>query len=389
MHWDRWNGLRARDFFILLMLIVVSTIFSVSGFATPDATAQSGKTGDEGYIVKLGYYNCDHMTAAPVAKEAGIFDQLGLKVEVIGNAKVPEAMAAGQMDVGYIGFERVVRAYIKGCPIFISAMNHLGGSYYLVLRNDIYEQYKKDPKSLLKRKLALGTDPEKNSPEWVTFAKKVGLPVEGKNYEVFNMSDKDEFLALKTGSLDGYMTCDPWGSMAEHDKCGHIVPEFTATRMPTGKWGVCCVLSMNRNFTEAHPEIAKKMILAHTKAIQFIYTHPLRAAEIFSKSYSVPLEVALMTIFKKTVEEDRTMQWDISSDNVKEAVNWNLDAKTLEGAAAIQDYVDTSFLQQAGPDNFERFIKEKVDPVFPLGMSYDAWKKKAYEIEGKTLQAAL
>lgn len=386
---DRTRNFQSAALCILVMLVAVFTIFPVPGFAPPDAAAQTGKTGDRDYVVKLGYYNCDHMTAAPVAKEAGIFDELGLKVEVIGNAKVPEAMAAGQMDVGYIGFERVVRAYIKGCPIFISAMNHLGGSYYLVLRNDLYEDYRKDPMSLLKKKLALGTDPEKSSPEWVTFARKVGLPIEGKNYQVFNMSDKDEFLALKTGSLDGYMTCDPWGSMAEHDKCGHIVPEFTATRMPTGKWGVCCVLSMNRNFTEAHPEIAKKMILAHTKAIQFIYTRPLRAAEIFSKSYSVPLEVALMTIFKKTVEEDRTMQWDITSENVKEAVNWNLDAKTLEGAAAIQDYVDTSYLRQAGVADFERFIKEKVDPLFPLGMTYDVWKKKAYEIEGKTFQAAL
>lgn len=381
--------------YVQVLLMVMASIFSFFGLKPLDAAAQSAgqpvqTAADKDYVVKVGYYNCDHMTAAPVAKDAGIFDELGLKVEVIGNAKVPEAMAAGQMDLGYIGFERTVRAYLKGCPIFISAMNHLGGSYYLVLRNDIYELYQKDPKALLGKKLALGTDPDKNSPEWVTFTGKVGLPPEGKSYETFNMADKDEFLALKTGNLDGYTTCDPWGSMAEHDKCGHIVPEFTITKVPaSGKWGTCCVLSMNRNFAEAHPELARKMILAHSKAIQFIYTRPLKAAEIFSKNYGVPLEVALMTIFKKTVEEDRTMRWDLYDENIQEAVNFNLNTKTLDGAAAIKNYVDTSYLQQAGTDNFDSFIKEKVDPVFPLGMTYGDWKKKAFEIEGKTFQAAL
>jgi NitT/TauT family transport system substrate-binding protein len=356
---------------------------ALSGYGTgltSMANAQDQKA-DKDYVIKLGYYNCDHMTAAPVGKDAGIFEELGLKVEVVGNAKVPEAMAAGQMDVGYIGFERVVRAYLKGCPIFISAMNHLGGSYYLVLRNDVYELYRKDPKALLGKKLSLGTEPEKNQAEWVTFARKVGIPPEGKNYEVFNMSDKDEFLALKTGNLDGFSTCDPWGSYAEFDKCGSIVPEFTITKMPSGKWGTCCVLAMNKNFSDAHPELAKKMILAHSRSLQFIYTRPAKTAEIFAKNYSVPLEVAFMTIFKKTVEEDRTMRWDIYPENVQEALNWNLGTQTLDQAAQNMTYLQTELLAQAGTDDFTKFIKDKVDPVFPLGMTYEDWKKKAYTIE--------
>jgi NitT/TauT family transport system substrate-binding protein len=356
---------------------------ALSGYGTSltsIAMAQDQKA-DKDYVIKLGYYNCDHMTAAPVAKDAGIFEELGLKVEVIGNAKVPEAMAAEQMDVGYIGFERVVRAYLKGCPIFVAAMNHLGGSYYFVVRNELYELYRKDPKARLGKKLSLGTDPEKNQAEWVTFARKVGIPVEGKNYETFNMADKDEFLALKTGNLDGYMTCDPWGSMAEHDGCGHIVPEFTITKMPTGKWGTCCVLAMNKNFSNAHPELAKKMILAHSRALQFIYMRPAKTAEIFAKNYSVPLEVAFMTIFKKTVEEDRTMRWDITRENIQEALDWNLGTRTLEEGANKMDYLQTELLAQAGTDDFPKFIKDKVDPLFPLGMTYEDWKKKAYAIE--------
>lgn len=370
-----------RDFLKGTTAAAVSAGISSYGLGMTTLARAQNQKADKDYVIKLGYYNCDHMTAAPVAKDAGIFEELGLKVEVVGNAKVPEAMAAGQMDVGYIGFERVVRANLKGCPIFISAMNHLGGSYYFVVRNDLYELYRNDPKVLLGKKLSLGTEPEKNQAEWVTFARKVGLPPEGKHYETFNMTDKDEFLALKTGSLDGFMTCDPWGSYAEFDKCGRIVPEFTITRMPSGKWGTCCVLAMNKNFSDAHPDLAKKMILAHSRSLQFIYTRPAKTAEIFARNYSVPLEVAFMTIFKKTVEEDRTMRWDIYPENIQEALNWNLGTQTLDQAAQKMDYLQTELLARAGTDDFNKFIKEKVDPIFPLGMTYEDWKKKAYTIE--------
>ena len=47
---------------------------------------------DADYTVNLGYYNCDHMTAACVGKDSGIFKALGMKVEITGNGKVPEAI---------------------------------------------------------------------------------------------------------------------------------------------------------------------------------------------------------------------------------------------------------------------------------------------------------
>jgi len=359
---------------------------ALSGYGTGLVSKAMGqdRKADKDYIIKLGYYNCDHMTAAPVARETGIFDDLGLRVEVIGNAKVPQAMAAGQMDVGYIGWDNTVRSYLKGVPIFVAANNHVAGSYYLVLRNGLYELYRKDPKVLLGKKLALGTDPEKKDAHWVTFTRKVGLPAEARHYETFNMRDAEEFLALKTGSLDGYITCDPWGSYAEFDKCGRIVPEFTVARMPSGKWGLCCVLAMNRNFTESHPELASKMILAHSRAIQFVYTKPVRTAEIFARDYSVPFEVGLMTIHRKTVQEGRTLRWDLSDENLDEAVNWYVTTGTLEWpATTTRDYVDRRYLEQSGVDDFERFIKDRVDPVFPVGMLYEDWKKKVYEMDGK------
>jgi len=43
--------------------------------------------------------------------------------------------------------------------------------------------------------------------------------------------------------------------------------------------------------------------------------------------------------------------------------------------------VDKSLLDSCGADDFDAFIKEKVDPVFPQGMSYEDWKAKAMEMD--------
>jgi NitT/TauT family transport system substrate-binding protein len=146
---------------ILMLLAVAAILLAVlSGCGGGEKQrAQETAAGipekDRDYVVNLGYYNCDHMTAACIAKDTGIFDELGLKVNVTGNGMVPEAMAAGQMDAGYVGNSGSMRAYLKGAPIIVAANNHIGGSYYLVASNDIT-----DPRQLIGKQLALGTNPE-------------------------------------------------------------------------------------------------------------------------------------------------------------------------------------------------------------------------------------
>ncbi len=45
------------------------------------------KTGKDDYTITVGYYNCDHMTAGPVAESAGIYKDLGLNVKTVEMVK--------------------------------------------------------------------------------------------------------------------------------------------------------------------------------------------------------------------------------------------------------------------------------------------------------------
>lgn len=360
---------------VMIAAMIVSA--AMAGCAPEQAAAPEGTPTSEvvdDYVVKLGYYNCDHMTGACVAKDAGIFEELGINVEVTGNGKVPQAMAAGQMDVGYIGVTGLAKAQLKGAPIMIAAANHEGGSMYLVASNNI-----KEPKDLIGKKVGIPSDADVSDERWVNITGKLGIPSDPGQYQVTEFgSDKDKYLALKTGQIDGFICCDPWGSMAEFEGTGHILGGFDTV---DGQWGCCCVYAVNVNFAKEHPELLKKMALAHTKAIEYIYLHPMKAAEIFSKNYNVPVEVALMTIYKKTVGEGRTLTWELNMDNVDMEFDYMKRLEMLPVEADAHKITDLSALEASSADSFAAFIKDKVEPVFPVGMPYDEWLAKVNEID--------
>jgi NitT/TauT family transport system substrate-binding protein len=332
----------------------------------------SKSTSDDNYTVQLGYYNCDHMVAAVVARDAGIFKDLGLKVNVTGNGNVPESMAAAKMDAGYVGVEGIEIANSKGAPVFVAANNHGWGSYYLVVANSIT-----DAKQLVGKRMAIGSGTDQNDPYWCKFADSLGIPRDPSKYKDYDMEIANKYLALSTGQIDGYLTCDPWGSMAEYNKVGHIMAG--ATRETSG---VCCVYAMSRSFAEQHPALAKKMLLAHTRAIEYVYQHPAKAAQMFADAYQVPLEVAMMTIYNKTVKEGRTLTWVVSNADF----DYHFSEAKAMGLADYQTYitadkyVDATLLGQSGADEFSKFIKDKVDPVFPTTMTYEQWKAKAQSV---------
>lgn len=357
-----------------LLLILLSTliIIALTGCGEKDKDEQAANTDDD-YEVNVGYYNCDHMVGAPIGEAAGIYEDLGLNVKLTGNGKVPEAMAAGQMDAGYIGNRGLIAANGLGSPIVIGANNHIGGSMYLVVANDIEK-----PEDLYGQKVAIG-DPKGEG--WIAgYSKILNLSTEEEDYDLVNIgSDADKYVALSTGQIKGFTACDPWGSMAVHDGTGKIMATYMEM---DDKMGICCAFALNENLIEEHPEIAKKLLVAHQRSVEYTYEHPYKAAKIFAEYYSVPEEVAIMTIYKKCIEEGRTLTWKIEEENFKHAYEVYERYDLIEKLPEIEDLIAYDIYNKADLGDFDEFIKEKVDPNFPIGMSYEDFKKKAMEIDG-------
>ncbi|WZL74964.1 ABC transporter substrate-binding subunit SaoX [Clostridiaceae bacterium 35-E11] len=361
-----------------LVAILVLTALTGCGASKQQSSEQAATEQQEkfdDYEIKLGYYNCDHMTGAAVGEAAGIYKEMGLNVTITGNGKVPQAMAAGQMDAGYIGIRGMLAAVGQGSPMVIAADNHIGGSMYLVVSNDIEK-----PEDLIGQPVAIG-NPSKSEGWLAGYSQILNLPTDPEKYQLVTMgSDADKYLALSSGQIKGFTCCDPWGSMAEFEGTGKIMATYMEM---DDKMGECCVLSLNKKFVEEHPALAKKITLAHTKSLEYIYTHPYHAAEIFAQYYKVPVEVALMTIYKKTVEEGRTLTWKFQRDRFEHARSVYEKFKLMDIIPTYDEAVMENILENCGAKDFDEFIESEVDPIFPVGMDYDTWLEKAKEIDGK------
>ncbi|WP_297205334.1 ABC transporter substrate-binding subunit SaoX [uncultured Brachyspira sp.] len=332
---------------------------------------------DKKYKINLGYYNCDHMTAACVGEDTGIYKALGLNVTVTGNGNVPEAMSAGQMDMAYAGFATTLNAVKNKVPLFIAAENHTGGAEYFVVSKDIQK-----PEDLLNKRISMGANPETQNLNWAEWSEQLNIPRDITYYENFSMSDSDAYFAFKLGQLDGYGACDPWGSMAEYEDTGKVLKRQNTDREIDGH-GTCCKVCMNYNFAKAHPKLAERILLAHAMSIEYMYLHPYKAAQIFAENYNVPLEVGLMTLWKKLNEEGRTITWKLNRDYVHNQMKTmrRLGVRDDINSLDIDDYIDLSYFDNCGARDFDEFIKEEVDPIFPLGMSYKEWRAKAVEVD--------
>lgn len=123
------------------------------------------------------------------------------------------------------------------------------------------------------------------------------------------------------------------------------------------------------------------MIQAHVEAMKYYYEHPIKAAKIFAKNYQVPEEVAIMTIYKKTVGEGRTITWKMNDDYFKTEIDTLMKYKLIEEEPDYDKLISKKIYEEAKVADFDKFIKENVDSVFPVGMKYEEWKVKAMEID--------
>lgn len=339
---------------------------------------------DKGYVIQMGYNDCDHMVAAIIGDLSGIYEALELEVVVTKTGKIMEAMASGEMAVGYQGIAGAIRAVNEGAPLFMASANHLGGSRYLLVSNEI-----KTGQDMIGKKLAISAKADTN-PEWIRWANELDIPIGPENYEIVQMSQKDSLFALKAGEIDGITVCDPYASHAEFEGVGHIMGTGWGAHDPNdpdSEWGMCCIYTMSEEFRDQHPELANRLVLAHGLSIKYLYEHPYNAAMMFAQGFGTPEEVGLKTVYMKTVAEGRTITWQFGEKNLENYMNYykeyNIPAEETPNINDLEKFMSTDLLESCGIEDFDSFVEaSKIDEEFPVGMTYDEWLVKAKVIDG-------
>ncbi len=351
-----------------------------------------GELSDEekDYVVEMGYFNCDHMCCSIIGEKSGIYKALGLNVNLTKSAETVNALISGAMDVGYIFFSKNLMA--DDSPVFQAAANHLGGSRYLVVSNDIDIN---DPTSIEGKTISMSAEPQIDA-EWRKWSEEYGFSFQPEDYEIVAMGQKDAMFALKAGQIDAFTCCDPYASQAEFEGFGKIMCISWGANLKEGDLlteenaGTCCSYAMSVEFREKYPELARRLIYAHMLSVKYLYEHPYNAAMMFADGFEVDPYVGLRTVYMKTVAEGRTITWQWSEKTMQNdedfETQWKNPSVPEEDIIYAKDSkksleLSNTIFTESGIPDFNEFISSNVDKVFPLGMTFEDWYNKAKEID--------
>jgi len=258
-------------FMLLTGLLLASLLIIPIGGLTGCAPAAPS-------AIRIGYLLGDlHHLPFFVAEDKDFFIEEGLNVEVVGpfesGPAEMDALAAGQIDMGYVGMAPAVLAAARKIPLSIVSGVNLEGSGLVT-------------------GMAIGSVAELKS-------KKIATPAPGSiQYIMFGMLLADNNLSfndmeifpgtvkppdmpqsLQTGRIDGYFAWEPFVAKSVVGGYGKVLVESKDI------WPghPCCVIVARGDFVGSHDGTVAAVIRAHRRAIDYIETNPDEAKAIAAK----------------------------------------------------------------------------------------------------------
>jgi len=239
--------------------------------------------------VRIGYLLGDlHHLPFFVALEKGFFADAGIDVEVVGpfDAGTSEmnALAAGQLDMGYVGIPPAVIAAVRDVDLSIVAGVNVEGSAFVV-NNTI-----NDACDLCGKVIAT---PLPGSIQYVMLA--MFLADNNMSFGDIKIlpgtiKPPDMPASLEVGNIDGYIVWEPYAAKSVVAGVGKVLVESKDI------WPghPCCVVVTQNDFARRNPDVVKGVVRAHKRAIMFIEENPEEAKLIGAKYIKLDM---------KTIEE--------------------------------------------------------------------------------------
>jgi NitT/TauT family transport system substrate-binding protein len=328
-------------FKLLTTFIMTSLLFTSIG-------SLSGCAPVAPSTVRIGYLLGDlHQLPFFVAQDKGFFAQEGLNVEVIGpfesGPAEMDALAANQIDMGYVGVAPAVLAAARKVPLSIVSGVNLEGSG-LVTAMDI-----NNVAELKAKKIAT---PAPGSIQYVMF----GMLLANNNLvysdiELFpgTIKPPDMPQSLQTGRINGYFVWEPFVAKSVVGGYGKVLVESKDI------WPghPCCVIVTARDFGLTHDGTVASVIRAHRRAIDFIAANPAEAKAIAGKW--TKLDPAVINNAFQRVKYTYTLNKDDTKKFVSEIISMGEKGtiKPIITAGDVPDLdtfvekvVDTKYLQR-------------------------------------------
>ncbi len=252
--------------FILTSILLVS----ISGLSGCSPAAPSS--------IRIGYLLGDlHQLPFFVAVDKGFFSDEGVQINVVGpfdaGPAEMDALAAGQIDMGYVGMAPAVLAAARKIPLsIVSGVNLEGSGLVADLKIGSVAELKS-------KKIAT---PAPGSIQYVMFGMLLADNDLGySDIELFpgTVKPPDMPQSLQTGRIDGYFVWEPFVAKSVVGGYGKVLKESRDI------WPghPCCVIVAGGEFVSSHDNTVSAVIRAHRRAISFIESNPDEAKAIAAK----------------------------------------------------------------------------------------------------------
>lgn len=312
---------------IIIILLAVLVVVGAS------LEYYSNSSNDQNTI-KVAYLPTDHSAALLVAKYNKTYDNNGLNVKTVQistGSSIVDAVASGDVDIGYVGITPAMQGISKGVPIKVVGSVNMVGSGIVVQPNSTITS----PGDLKDKKIAT---------PGVSSIQQVLLVYELQKY---NITQKDVDLisinvfnipsALAAKKVDAYISYEPFVSIAPYRGIGQVLmySDDILEDHP------CCVIITREDFIEQNPQELNTFLQIHKNSTEYVNTHLNNTANILTQELTTNEELETMSLqhIRFVYSVDKAYQ-----DNVLNFMNIEIKLGYLKSNLTANQIFDTQFL---------------------------------------------
>jgi NitT/TauT family transport system substrate-binding protein len=307
--------------FIIIFLLIAGSLWT--SFAPEDQD-----------VIEVGYLPTDHSAALLVAKHNKTYENNGLNVKTVqinSGSNIVDAVASGDVDIGYVGITPAMQGISKGVPIKVVGSVNMVGSGIVVEPNSTITS----PADLKGKSIAT---------PGVSSIQQVLLLYELQKY---NITSEDVDLisinvynipsSLAAHKVDAYISYEPFVSLAPYEGIGNVLIYSNDII----KDHPCCVIIASESFIKEHPQELDKFLKIHQQTTEYVNTHPNETATIIDQELTTNIEIESLSLkhIKFVSSVDNSFQ-----NNVLKFAKIENNMGYLNKTLTANDIFDTEFL---------------------------------------------
>ncbi|MBD8493313.1 ABC transporter substrate-binding protein [Pseudomonas syringae] len=302
--------------------------------------------------LRIGYVFAMANAPALIADKEGFYKQEGLNVDLkaLGDGPViQQALAAGELDVAYVGTPPVYQWYSRGLKSTILAKVNYGQAAVIVdNKSPIHDLAGLNGKRLAGVKKGSGMDVLLRG---YVLKEAAGLNPDS-DVDIIDMPAGNMNAALERGIVDAAFTWEPFVSQALLRGNSRVLFDVNQA-LPQYPWYV--VIALPKTLQD-RPDDVVKLLRAHRKAVDFLNQHPEESNTIIAEAFKLE---AVQSVDGKTISPEQIVAqarsrlgWSAElqpSDLqfIQRLMNDSTQLGFMNTHLDTKDLVDTSYLDKA------------------------------------------